>query len=220
MIRKTAHKRTAGQRAAQLDTIARLTIRGKTQAEIAAVLGVSQSQISYDLKEIRQEWRKALKDRGFQEVAGWDYLESVYWNAWDTSQEQREVKSTEKITKSGKPAAKGKKKGPGAREAERLKAALRTEERDGNPAFLRGVERCKIQRARLLGITVEKLALTDPTGTKPDESSGLTDDERTAKVMAIIDALRARAAGQLAAGAGGSSAPGGPPAGPANPPVP
>jgi hypothetical protein len=50
--------------------------------------------------------------------------------------------------------------------------------------------------ARTLGLYIDKIAPTDPTGTKPYEA--LTDDERAARIAAILERARARRAGQPA----------------------
>lgn len=51
---------------------------------------------------------------------------------------------------------------------------------------------------RTHGLFVDKTALTDPTGKK--EYAGLSDDERAARVAALLDAARARRAGSAADG--------------------
>jgi hypothetical protein len=60
------------------------------------------------------------------------------------------------------------------------------------------------QRAGLEGLNLNKLALTDPTGEK-EFSSGLTEEERAARVVALLERARTRRDGQ--ASAAGASAP-------------
>jgi hypothetical protein len=71
--------------------ISRLYLRGLTQAEIAARTGVSQPQISYDLRLVRQDWRdSALKEWGerlAEETARLDLVEREHWEAWERSKE-------------------------------------------------------------------------------------------------------------------------------------
>lgn len=81
--------RTRLQRDADRVTIARLYLAGRVQTEIAAELGLDQSQISRELRTIQEEWRQryaaeieALKAR---ELARIDELERVAWDAWERS---------------------------------------------------------------------------------------------------------------------------------------
>jgi transcriptional regulator with XRE-family HTH domain len=125
---------------------AALYLRGLTQHEIAERLGVSRQQVRYDLKVLRRRWQEsALADfhaKKAAELAKADELERTYWEAWERSCQVRETSSQEKIHQGGAgPAADGG----------RLKAGVRKETRDGNPEFLRGVERCIEMRCRILG---------------------------------------------------------------------
>ena len=83
-----ASKRTRDQRERDLATIAKLYCEGQLQVDIAAKLGVSQSQISYDLRVIRGRWqRSAIRDfdtHRAEELAKVDNLEVKYWGAWES----------------------------------------------------------------------------------------------------------------------------------------
>lgn len=52
-------KRTPTQRAHDLTRIAELYLTGKRQVDIAAELGITQQQVSYDLQEIHRRWRES-----------------------------------------------------------------------------------------------------------------------------------------------------------------
>jgi hypothetical protein len=209
-----SHKRTAIQREHDLATIGNLYLLGWTQAAIGEKLGLTKQQISYDLKELQQRWlQSALIDfheRKMRELAKWDLLERTYQEAWERSCEHREIKSTEKTTSPKKMGEKGK-----CDAQERLKAAYRTEGRDGNVEFLKGIERCIHGRSKLLGLLVDKVAPTDPSGEKPYEQPGLTEEEGLARIMALYDSVRARAAEKSAKANGGGppsvDSPAGPP---------
>jgi len=115
-------------------------IQGKTQIQIAHELGMNQSTISRKLKKIREQWKEnrlqnidAFKDR---ELARIDRLELEYWEAWIRSCTTRTEKSIKK--KEGKGVEK--------------ESSLKTYERDGNPSYLEGVERCIKLRMELLGL--------------------------------------------------------------------
>lgn len=86
-----------------------------------------------------------------------DELERTYWAAWRNSQKPRATTSQERNT--GEPDTEmrvvdGKQVTVEVPGKIRLKASLRTEERDGNPTFLAGVGWCIQQRCKLLGLDV------------------------------------------------------------------
>lgn len=117
--------------------VARLYLQGKYQHEIAQILEVSQQQVSYDLKAVQQAWRDMplaqLSELKAKELARIDTLERTYWEAWEKSQQPKETTST-------------------AKEGEKLKVGKRSEQRNGNPAFLKGVMECIDRRCKLLGL--------------------------------------------------------------------
>lgn len=71
--------------------ISSLYLRGLTQAEIAARLGVSQPQVCYDLRIVRRDWQaSAVKEWGerlAEETARLDMVERENWEAWHRSKE-------------------------------------------------------------------------------------------------------------------------------------
>jgi hypothetical protein len=150
--------RTPLEREHDLRETAALYLRGLTQAEIAQHLNVSRQQISYDVKTLQRRWQdSALADfdaKKAAELAKMDELERTYWEAWERSCQAREI-TTQERTQAGKiPASDA-----------RLKAGVRKEPRDGNPEFLRGVERCIEMRCRIIGaFAAVKIAPTTPDG--------------------------------------------------------
>ncbi len=126
-------KRTRAEREADRAEIARLYLQRKTQVEIARRLKISQQQVAYDLKIIERRWRESgvmdLNEAKARELAEIDTLEREYWDAWERSCRAKETSSTEKV--------EGQKDETGET---RLKAGLLKEQRDGNPAFLVGVQ--------------------------------------------------------------------------------
>lgn len=121
--------------------IARWYCQGEPQWKIGERLGFTQAQISLDLKAIRAEWIKAsvldFDDLRSRELAKIDQREIVYWEAWQRSMEPRQTTSTKKAS---------------GEQGERNEAAIKKEMRDGNPEFLKGVERCSEQRCKILGL--------------------------------------------------------------------
>jgi hypothetical protein len=173
-----AATRSKHQRAMDLEVINTWTIQGKTLRQCAADLAkirdyeVSHVTIKHDLDTIKARWNASMMgDRKIhvaKELARIDKLEETYWAGWLNSLEPvnintRQTRSGEatKITdvtippgmdaKEAKPKDvrhKSRSVAPG----EQISETSRTEERDGNPAFLAGVERCIKMRMDLLGL--------------------------------------------------------------------
>src|SRR5215472_12656826 len=153
-----AKSRRPVERERNLREVAALYLHGLTQHEIAQRLNVSRPQIGYDLKLLQRRWQEsALADfhaKKAAELAKVDELERTYWEAWDRSCQAREVTTQEK-TQAGEDST----------EDTRRKAGVRKEPRDGNPEFLRGVERCIELRCKILGaFAAVKIAPTTPDG--------------------------------------------------------
>jgi hypothetical protein len=146
------------ERERHLRETAALYLRGLAHYEIAQELNVSRQQISYDLKILQRRWQESsLADfnaKKAAELARVDELERTYWEAWQRSCQAREVTTQERTQ-----GVEGQ-----ADEA-RLKAGVRKEQRDGNPEFLRGVERCVELRCKITGAyAAVKIAPTTPDG--------------------------------------------------------
>ena len=139
-----ANKRTKAQRELDLDKLAEMRLEVKSQNEMAQALGISQSQVSQDLKKLDQRWLKAMGTTDLhkaREVARLDRLERLHNEGWKRSTEDKETKVAEKTTDG---------------EAIRTRAVSRLEKRDGNPAFLEGVRWCIAERIKLRGLATVK----------------------------------------------------------------
>lgn len=193
-----APKRSPFEIARDRAEIAHLYLTRVPQAEIADRLSkargytLTQQMVSYDLQAVYKLWRQsAVRDFNedkARELARIDALELECWEAWRESKKPRKVETTQQ------------------RQADStsLTVTIRTERTEGNPAFLAGVQWCIGKRIEILGLAAPvKIAPTDPSGEKPYES--LTDAERIDRLVALVDAARARRDG---------SAPGDGPAGP------
>lgn len=79
-------KRTKAQRERDYATIAELYCKGWPLYRIAEAIGLSSSQLSYDLAVIRDRWKAwALRDYHIwihEQLAKLDNLEQHYWEAW------------------------------------------------------------------------------------------------------------------------------------------
>jgi len=204
------------ERERDLRETAALYLRGLTHNEIAQRLNVSRQQVGYDLKVLQRRWQdSALADfnaKKAAELARVDELERTYWEAWERSCQAREVTTQERIQE-----------GSGQGDEARRKAGVRKEQRDGNPEFLRGVERCVELRCKITGaFAALKIAPTTPNG---EEEWHANDGETTAVLRVAFARLGLPVGGagdsgatddfgQTVAVSGADPAAGGPDAGP------
>jgi hypothetical protein len=179
-----ATKRNAAQIAANRRDIAHLYLRERlSQAEIGTRLGMTQQMVSYDLRALEREWVKAglmdLTAHKAAELARINELECTYWDAWEKSLGIREISTT------GKTA-------DGAAHAQ-----IRKEPREGNPAFLAGVQWCIDRRCKLLGLDApSRSELSGPQG-GPIE----VNDAREQLLRLIVRQANARGEGSDDSGA-------------------
>lgn len=178
----TAHKRDPIQREKDLPRIADLYCRGKTQAEIAEILGLSRQQIGYDLRDIQNRWEQAavakIDKRKARERGRLEHLLSVAWQAWERSCQDAE--GTHVKTVKGRAAANGT-----------LLPDLTTLEKTtkgqaGDPRFLERVHACITKLCELEGLDApKKTAFTTPDG--EDEWKPTSEEQN-----AILSAINAR----------------------------
>lgn len=130
--------------------VADLYLQSWTQVTIAEKLGVAQPTICDDLKQIRQEWRKAAV-RDFDlareiELKKLERTEREAWEAWKKSQ-----KPSQEATVTNDGAAQ--------------KTVKKVAEQCGDPRFLEIVHKCIAGRRALLGLDAPtKVAPTSPDG--------------------------------------------------------
>ena len=158
-----APKRTKFERERDLERVTQLYLRGKFQSEIAAILDVSQGQISYDIATIEERWQKRAdinwNKAKQKELDKLDNLEREYWldmerylAAWEASKTERTKSRQETdgtLSKDKKPTVK--------------KMSMEKEQRDGNPAFLDGMIRCKQEIVKISERRCKLLGLDAPT---------------------------------------------------------
>jgi predicted transcriptional regulator len=85
-----ANKRNPTERTRDLETLSRLYVKGRTQAEIAAELGISQPQVAYDLKDLRERWKASQDRTKAEELARIDAIEAEAWKGHSDSQDHSE----------------------------------------------------------------------------------------------------------------------------------
>jgi hypothetical protein len=148
-------KRTKAQREADFQRIAEMHALGKSQTEIAAALGLTQQQISLDLKVIYRRWSEpekenlhATKARMLAEIKA---HKDMCRKAWEKSQDTKEITTQKQVKTPRAVAGEGEDAQP-EEDKERNEASLRIEERDGNPAFLKSIEWCIDRECKLRGL--------------------------------------------------------------------
>jgi len=136
--------------------VARLTFEGLEQAEIAQRLGVTQQQVSHDMKRNTELWQEqTLRDTGTllaEKLAELRWVKTEARQAWFESKQAREVTLTE-ATEEGL--------GP-----PRRKASVRKEGQVGDPAFLGVIVTAVMDEENLLALVPQakvKLDLEDAT---------------------------------------------------------
>ena len=136
-----APSRNKDERERDREEIARRLLRGESQAAVARDLGVSRSQVGYDLDVVRRRWVQesltAFDARVAIELAKLDELERTYWEAWERSRGAFS-KTTTRSRQNVRLSTQGE-------------ATVERNERDGDPRFLEGVLKCIDRRIRLVG---------------------------------------------------------------------
>ena len=133
--------RTPSQKAKHLEQIARSYLQGRSQAATAIELGIDQSTVSRDLKELREIWREsAIRDfdtHKAEQLARIDALEAEYWTAWGRSLTIKETTVLESVS---------------GEKGDSTKTVTKREAMCGNAAYLAGIERCIAERSKLLDL--------------------------------------------------------------------
>lgn len=116
--------------------------------EIADYLEISQGQISKELKRIKEDWRtQAVRDQALAQgraLAKLELVEREFWDAWQASRSVKESALVEQLalaTDSGAHSGNT-----------RTKRQKRTQDQNGDPAFLRGVLDCIKEQAKVLDL--------------------------------------------------------------------
>jgi len=131
--------RTRAERETHLSRVTALYCQGVRQIDIAAQLGVTPAQITYDMRILIGRWRRASTGKIDEwiatELERINHLERTYWQAW--------IESSETAVKIAKEKTVGK--DVVTLKQERIDAS-------GDPRFLQGVQWCIDQRCKLLGL--------------------------------------------------------------------
>jgi len=151
--------------------IATLYAQGLPLGEIALRVGSTTREAKKILDEAKKDWRisggEALREMFYAQLAKIDAVERAYWDAWKKSCAGMTVKITKTAQRQVVVRARGS--APGIETLQDSQEETRKETSPGNPAFLKGVQDCIDQRAKLLGLfSPEKHDLTVVIGTQKE----------------------------------------------------
>lgn len=170
-------KRTKAEKEEHFNQISRMYIKGMTQMEMAKRLGLSQGQISNDLKALLNQWREARIDTiDFQknrELERINLIEEEMWQAWELSKTRnKKIIST---SKSGEVHYHEDTLGRKFKEEPEKywNASVREEEAiAGDMTYMNGIMWCVQERCKIASLYApKKVAQTDPTGEHEAQSA-------------------------------------------------
>lgn len=148
------------------ERVSRLYLRGLSQERIASEVGASQATVSRDLTAVQAAWQQSalvdIDEARARELARIDELERTYWAEYEASKEERVITSTERT--------EGK--------LQQSKAAVRKEQRQGDPRYLSGVQWCIERRCAILGIDAPKRQEVTGAGGGAIQAEVVIDDAR------------------------------------------
>lgn len=141
-------RRSPEQREADLTRISELYLKGWKQWDIGQAIGLSQPQVSNELRRLHQIWREEqadnINDAKIAELERIGQLEREYWAAWQRSCGIAESRTLEKYLSS----STGTVQDPNQLVRETVNSRLQT----GDPRYLEGVRWCIAQRIELFGL--------------------------------------------------------------------
>lgn len=179
-------KRTKEQREADLNILADLYVKQVPQMEIAKRLGISQGQVSNDLKRLLRRWEETrihqIDRYKHEELRRINMIEAEMWECWEKS------KTTPKtVIQKGKSGVVDPVPG---KDREYWRAGS-TEEMPvgGDMQYINGIQWCVQQRIKILGLaSPTKIAQTDPTG--QFEATSSAKDELLNMLSGIIKRMK------------------------------
>lgn len=165
------NKRSKEQRIDDMNSLSRLYVKGISQMEIGRQLGISQGQVSIDLKKLLKQWEETRLDEidryKHEQLVRINLIEEEMWSAWEKS--KTKGKRTVSMSKSGETEAgidplTGRKI---KTDSEKYWRAGTQEEEPvaGDMQYMNGIMWCQQERAKIVGLYApKKVAATDPTG--------------------------------------------------------
>lgn len=166
-----------------------LYLRGETQHQIAARLGISQSQVSRDLAALRESWHESAVETiatlRAEQLAKIAHLERTCWEAWEKSKRGRyrvRVKSLGPQTPGKGAATNGDTAAGGVERIDIWESCT------GDPRYLSGVMWCIEKRIALLNLAAPHhtvLTRSAPERREPPVQE-MSDEELAARLAAIL----------------------------------
>lgn len=165
------NKLSQAEREERHDLLAQMYVKGYTQAEMAAELGLVQSTINKEIRKMVDRWAgtkfEDLDRYKSEQLHRINMMESELWEAWEKSKTARKVivnksKSGELLNDvdaiTGRPIK--------VQEDKYWKLATTEEEATGGDMqYMNGIMWCVSERSKILGINApKKVAQTDPSG--------------------------------------------------------
>lgn len=166
-------KRSKEQREADMNTLARLYVKGTSQIEIGRQLGVSQGQVSNDLKRLLKRWEETRLNEidryKHEQLLRINMIEEEMWSAWEKSKisgKKTVSKGKSGEFESGKDPLTGKTVTKDDYEKYwRVGEQEELPEGKGDMQYMNGIMWCTQERAKIVGLYApKKVAATDPTG--------------------------------------------------------
>lgn len=187
-----APKRDKLTREQDLNVLTKLYFKHVPQTEIAKQLGISQGQVSQDLKKLIIRWEEVnlhqIDRYKAQQLERINVMEEEMWDAWELS------KSVAKRIHTRSRAGKMKKDSvTGAVDHDENDGFWRTglqeeETRGGDMQYFNGIQWCCQERSKILGLYApKKIASTDPSGDK--EAGRSAREELMGMISSIADKL-------------------------------
>lgn len=142
--------RTKAEREELRHRIWQLRNRGMNQFQIAAEVGLSRRMVVGHMKIMELRWRRECAEgiavHKEKVLAQNDELFREAWSAWLRSLDEKTTTSTEQSD---------------GDTGSRRKAAIKKEQKEGNPAFLAQVSKCIETRCKILGLSTINLNLNN-----------------------------------------------------------
>ena len=171
-------KRSKAEKEERFNQIAKMYVKGVTQVDMVRTLGISQGQVSNDLKLVLRKWEEDRThdiDRYKNEqLTRINAIEEEMWQAWEKSKTAKKVVVNK--SKAGEwfdaiDPATGK---AVKQQFDKYWRAGTTEEEPtgGDMQYMNGIMWCVQERAKIMGLYApKKIAQTDPTGEFESQSA-------------------------------------------------
>ena len=160
-------KRSLARKEADFNILADRYVMGVPQYEIAAEIGISQGQVSQDIKKLLKRWEASQVQKidvlKAEQLLRINKIEREAWDQWNKSKTTpRKVVTKSHSGSASKPTP------------EFARMSTTTEDAMGDPAYMGHIMWCVSERSKLLGLYApKKIANTNIEGDKEVSGSGV-----------------------------------------------